>query len=66
MKIETKKIKHVFTPEETAEHREWWNDRKRSSMNNIGAGALRLAKQLRKKKPVKELKGSPPIILAKR
>lgn len=55
-----------MTPEKAAEHREWWNDRKRSSMNNIGAGALRLAKQLRKKKPVKELKGSPPIILAKR
>lgn len=56
-----------MTPEKAAEHREWWNDRNRSSMNDIGAGALRLAKQFRKLAAggkADNLHGSPPIIMA--
>lgn len=39
----------LMTPENAEKHREWWNDRNRSSMNNIGAGARKLASALRAK-----------------
>lgn len=54
-----------MTPDKAEEHREWWNDRNRSSMNNIGAGCRRLAKQLRAKAKPSELEGSPPIVLVR-
>lgn len=38
-----------MTPEHAEAHREWWNDRNRSSMNNIGQAAAAYAKTLRKK-----------------
>ena len=49
-----------------AEHRAWWNDKKRSSMNNISKGALQLAAQLQRKaagQPVPEpLAKAVPIV----
>lgn len=58
----------LMTPENAAIHREWWNDRNRSSMNNIGAAALKLAANLRQRAAGKkaELKGSPPRVFASR
>lgn len=53
-----------MTPDKAAEHRAWWNDRNRSSMNNIGEGCRRLAEQIRKLVKVDELQGSPPTVLA--
>lgn len=55
-----------MTPENAAAHREWWNDRKRSSLNNIGAAALKMAKGFRKIAAGQkaELKASPPIVLS--
>lgn len=38
-----------MTTAKAAEHRAWWNNKKRTSLNDIGKGALALAKQLRKK-----------------
>lgn len=54
-----------MTPENAAEHRKWWNERNRSSMNNIGEGCRRLAAQLRAKAKPDELEGQPPIVLAR-
>jgi len=37
-----------MTPEKAEEHRKWWNDKKRTSLCDIGKAALKLAKQFRK------------------
>jgi hypothetical protein len=54
-----------MTPEKAAEHRAWWNDRCRSSMTDIGGGALKLAAQLRKfhaREPGVKLEGTHPLV----
>lgn len=38
-----------MAPDKADEHRDWWNDRNRSSMNNIGKAAAHWAKRLRAK-----------------
>lgn len=57
-----------MTPENAALHRAWWNDRNRSSLNNIGAAAAKLAAQFRRlaaRQPVTEpLAQSPPLVFA--
>lgn len=37
----------LMSKEAAATHRQWWNDRNRSSLNNIGEGARALAETLR-------------------
>jgi hypothetical protein len=49
-------------PDKAQEHQAWWNGKKRSSLNDIGKGALLLAKALREK--AKYLPSQKPIILA--
>lgn len=52
-----------MTKEKAEEHRLWWNDRRRGSLNDIGKGAFDLAKALREN--AKELPAQTPIILVK-
>lgn len=52
-----------MTPEKAEEHRAWWNDKKRSSLNDIGKNALALANALRNK-ATGPLPSSKPIILS--
>ena len=59
-----------MSPQNAEEHRFWWNNKKRTSLNDIGKGCLALAKQLRAKAkghPIKEpLAQAAPIIMAGR
>lgn len=56
-----------MTPRKSEEHRRWWNDKRRSSLNDVGKGALALAKRFREMaagdSSSKPLPKATPIIL---